>query len=226
MTPEESKEYKRQWRLKRKDDPEYQAKRKAESERYYQKHQEKINQQRREKYHSDEEHRARIKAYNDFYTEAVQLDPNRRAAKNERQRQRYAGLSVPAKKEIQERQQAWLQDNPEKYAEYQERKNAARRQRYREHLLRAVALLGGKCSKCGLVDHPIVYDFHHREPEKKSFNISQRMGGITWERLTLELLKCDLLCSHCHRKTTYESWDTEGVGSSYWDSRPESASEN
>ena len=30
---------------------------------------------------------------------------------------------------------------------------------------------GGKCCCCGLVDDPIVYDFHHLGEEKKEFSI-------------------------------------------------------
>lgn len=70
-------------------------------------------------------------------------------------------------------------------------------------MLEAVGLLGGKCKTCGLVDDPIVYDFHHRDPSTKSFAISERMGYSPWQIIKEEVMKCDLLCSPCHRKLTY-----------------------
>jgi len=61
----------------------------------------------------------------------------------------------------------------------------------------AVELLGGKCSICGLVDNPAVYDFHHRDPKEKDVGISQ---AKSWAAIEKELEKCDLVCSNCHRK--------------------------
>jgi len=40
------------------------------------------------------------------------------------------------------------------------------------------------------------FDFHHRDPTAKSFNISNKK---TWEIIKEELDKCDLLCCLCHR---------------------------
>lgn len=57
---------------------------------------------------------------------------------------------------------------------------------------------GGKCGYCGLVDDPIVYDFHHLDPNKKEFSPSSY--SIAWEKLVEEAKKCAMLCSHCHRK--------------------------
>ena len=57
---------------------------------------------------------------------------------------------------------------------------------------------GGKCCCCGLVDDPIVYDFHHLGEEKKEFSISSRV--MAWKKLVEEAKKCVMLCSHCHRK--------------------------
>lgn len=62
----------------------------------------------------------------------------------------------------------------------------------------AVEYLGGKCQKCGLVDNPVVYDFHHIDPKRKDFTIGKQ--HLTFERLKPELDKCMLVCSNCHRK--------------------------
>ena len=63
----------------------------------------------------------------------------------------------------------------------------------------AVTYLGGMCSACSLVDHPVVYDIHHIDPTEKEFNIST-FGKFDKERLEKELDKCMLLCANCHRK--------------------------
>jgi hypothetical protein len=54
---------------------------------------------------------------------------------------------------------------------------------------------------CGLVDHPCVYDFHHRDRAHKDLSIATT--GKSFESLKEELLKCDLLCTNCHRKKHY-----------------------
>jgi hypothetical protein len=79
-----------------------------------------------------------------------------------------------------------------KYRRYQKQK---RRQRKRA----MVALLGGRCEICGYdVDCPRAYDFHHRDPQKKSFALGGRGLLRRWEDLVAELKKCALLCRCCH----------------------------
>jgi hypothetical protein len=45
------------------------------------------------------------------------------------------------------------------------------------------------------------YDFDHREPSEKSFSISAGSGKSLVE-LMIEVDKCDLVCSNCHRIRT------------------------
>ncbi len=71
------------------------------------------------------------------------------------------------------------------------RKHARRRK------AKAVELLGGACTVCGLVDDPAVYDFHHRDPAEKAVSIAQ---AKSWAAIERELPKCDLVCANCHRK--------------------------
>ncbi len=63
---------------------------------------------------------------------------------------------------------------------------------------RCVEYLGGVCVDCGIQTLPAVYDFHHRNPDEKSFDIATRRNW-SFERLVAELDKCDLLCANCHR---------------------------
>ena len=57
---------------------------------------------------------------------------------------------------------------------------------------------GGKCGMCGYDKMvPRAYDFHHRDPNEKEFNISQSTVH-NLDKLKLEVDKCDLLCKNCH----------------------------
>lgn len=55
------------------------------------------------------------------------------------------------------------------------------------------------CLYCSETD-PVALDFHHREPELKSFNLSNPPTGITVGTWEDEVDKCDVLCANCHRK--------------------------
>lgn len=71
--------------------------------------------------------------------------------------------------------------------------------RRKDQRLRAVNLKGGACSKCGYKRCVAALEFHHREPEQKSFTIATK-HGYSWAKLQAELEKCDLLCANCHRE--------------------------
>jgi len=65
---------------------------------------------------------------------------------------------------------------------------------------KAIEYLGGKCIKCGYKKYPEVLEFHHRNPAKKDFNISKKGHCRSWDRISKEIEKCDLLCANCHRE--------------------------
>ncbi len=81
-------------------------------------------------------------------------------------------------------------------AESSRTKAAARRLKEK-----AVEYKGKKCADCGLeTDVLAVYDFHHEDPKKKDFSF--RDVGTQMElspELKVELDKCVLLCSNCHK---------------------------
>ena len=54
-----------------------------------------------------------------------------------------------------------------------------------------------------ICDHTnwMAFDFDHRDPKTKEFNISSRTTGLA--RLRIEMTKCDLLCAYCHRLRTH-----------------------
>lgn len=63
-----------------------------------------------------------------------------------------------------------------------------------------------ECSKCGEKRNWLL-DFHHPDPSKKEFQISQgeRYG---WEKIKKEIDKCIPLCSNCHRDFHYQEKQT------------------
>lgn len=53
-------------------------------------------------------------------------------------------------------------------------------ERVRKVKEKAVEYKGGKCEKCGLIDHQSVYDFHHIDPSKKDFQIGlKKLESLT-----------------------------------------------
>lgn len=67
---------------------------------------------------------------------------------------------------------------------------------------RLVEAHGGRCMDCGESYPPFVFDFDHRNPADKEFNIATRTRNA-WDELLAESLKCDLVCSNCHRLRTH-----------------------
>lgn len=63
--------------------------------------------------------------------------------------------------------------------------------------LRAIKLLGGKCNRCGWSGNIAAFEFHHPNDDK-NFDLS-RMWNKSWKVMEAEVLKCELLCSNCHK---------------------------
>ena len=74
--------------------------------------------------------------------------------------------------------------------------------------LEAIKYKGSKCIKCGYNKCIEALDFHHRDATTKEFGIAGNGNTIAWNRLKVELDKCDLLCSNCHRETHAEIYST------------------
>lgn len=53
------------------------------------------------------------------------------------------------------------------------------------------------CVRCGYNDHPSALQFHHIDPNTKCFTIGSG-NGRTFEELTTEIKKCEVLCANCH----------------------------
>lgn len=79
--------------------------------------------------------------------------------------------------------------------------NSVRVIRCRKDLKRkAIAYLGGSCQKCGYSKCIEALEFHHRDPTQKEFSLGVRGLYRSFERVRVELDKCDLLCANCHRE--------------------------
>lgn len=70
----------------------------------------------------------------------------------------------------------------------------------RERKQALIALLGGKCVRCGYARCVAALEFHHRDPAAKKFNVSVENILRRWEIVLEEAQKCDLLCANCHRE--------------------------
>lgn len=59
---------------------------------------------------------------------------------------------------------------------------------------------GGKCILCGYCKCDSALEFHHIDPAKKDFSISNSNRRELTEDIKQELDKCVLLCANCHRE--------------------------
>lgn len=84
-------------------------------------------------------------------------------------------------------------DPSEKFRKYQERERRDRKER-------PVEMLGGCCSVCGYRKCIAALEFHHRDPEQKSFPLSKENLLKRWPVVLAESEKCVLYCANCHRE--------------------------
>ncbi len=73
------------------------------------------------------------------------------------------------------------------------------RQRWPRRKAMIVEYLGGRCGDCGIGVGP--FEFDHVDPSTKRFTISKR-PNMAWEKLVVEVDKCQLLCEPCHLAKT------------------------
>jgi len=66
---------------------------------------------------------------------------------------------------------------------------------------RIVESMGGKCVCCGYDYCNDALDLHHLDPTEKEFCFgSIKANCKSWAKIVVELRKCILLCSRCHRE--------------------------
>ena len=80
-------------------------------------------------------------------------------------------------------------------AEYMRMAVKRRRKKLREM---AREYKGNKCIICGYNKCPRALSFHHIDPKKKDFTLSDRGLTRSWAKILEEIDKCVLLCANCH----------------------------
>jgi len=67
--------------------------------------------------------------------------------------------------------------------------------------LQLIDIFGGKCEKCGYDKNISAFDFHHKNPYEKNFEIkTQNLKCKKDDEILEEAMKCMLLCANCHRE--------------------------
>lgn len=59
------------------------------------------------------------------------------------------------------------------------------------------------CKICGYRTHSAALEFHHRDPDSKKANVTH-LRSSSKSIIEIEIAKCDVLCSNCHRILEYE----------------------
>lgn len=123
--------------------------------------------------------------------------------KNEREfnknKSRKDGLNSICRECSKERSRKYYADNKEKHKKITiERKNRVLKLvkgKYLEYLKQ------NPCKDCGESD-PLVLEPDHLSD--KEYNISRMINlGFTWEKVLIELAKCEIVCLNCHRRRTF-----------------------
>ena len=103
--------------------------------------------------------------------------------------------------ERREKHREWCKANPEKARANWNRGREKKRQALKEWVWN---LKKAPCMDCGQTFHPVCMDFDHRPDTDKiadvSVGVSKRWSK---EKLLVEIAKCDLVCSNCHRMRTF-----------------------
>ena len=68
---------------------------------------------------------------------------------------------------------------------------------------------GGKCIKCGYDKCIKALEFHHIDPSKKDFTISN--DHFRLQDAVEETKKCILICSNCHKELHDNMWNIEDL---------------
>lgn len=74
-------------------------------------------------------------------------------------------------------------------------------ERAKKRKIKIINERGGCCKICGYNKNYSALVFHHIESNKKDFNIdSRKFSNTSWEKLLIELEKCELVCHNCHNE--------------------------
>jgi hypothetical protein len=82
------------------------------------------------------------------------------------------------------------------------RVKASRNKRLAERMAKLNALKSVPCMDCGGCFDPVCMDFDHRTGETKIGDVAVLVRSSPWETVILEIAKCDVVCTNCHRLRT------------------------
>jgi hypothetical protein len=74
--------------------------------------------------------------------------------------------------------------------------------RWQQRKVEAIKYKGGKCSQCSYSKNYGALDFHHRDKDAKDSDWT-KLRLKSWDKIIVELDKCDLLCKNCHSEYHY-----------------------
>ena len=63
--------------------------------------------------------------------------------------------------------------------------------------------LAAGCADCGYNRHAVALDFDHIDPSTKRFNVAHASLSHSQEVIWVEVSKCEVRCSNCHRLKTW-----------------------
>lgn len=74
-----------------------------------------------------------------------------------------------------------------------------------------VKAFGNKCQLCQQEYPNSVFDFHHLNPNEKSFNLSNSSTTRARSAYAEEAKKCIMLCANCHRLVEHEEVNIDNI---------------
>ena len=93
---------------------------------------------------------------------------------------------------------AWYKKNKEKWNIYRKKHQKEMKEWFLEYKKNL------KCIKCGFDKHPAL-DFHHIDKNSKDRGIAKMLeSNMSKKSIIMEIEKCIVLCSNCHRILHYE----------------------
>jgi predicted transcriptional regulator len=109
----------------------------------------------------------------------------------------------------------WSVSTIKKYVTVKRREKESKEERRRKQVIAvskrrrklkelAVEYKGNNCERCGYNKCIDALEFHHLDPQKKSFSIGNKGKTIAWKKIKNELDKCIMVCSNCHKEIHYE----------------------
>ena len=127
------------------------------------------------------------------------------------------GCSDETKQKIREGGKAWRASEAGKASLRATRQR--QRQARRDYIQ---AAKDGPCMDCGVEYPHYVMDFHHRDPDTKSFSVASMVGrgSASIDLIQEEIDKCDLICANCHRERHHGPEVCSVCGSDYRNGKP------